>query len=181
MQLERGEVQAQLSAENIKMMNIILGSLQTAQIQRFRGSFGYLGAIIPVQAHVDSSSLFPCLGAAGSYSKKAVKTLNTHSKTHRERQHSPLALKAFLSHHSALPGCFPPWISILKGKDICLERLKIDKDTKAIYPFFIPRLTLNNCCASLLLSQSNICVVGNSKFTNKMFGNYASIFFIIMA
>lgn len=67
----------------LKMMNIILGSLQAAQIQRFRGSFGYLGAIIPVQVHVDSSSLFPSLGAAGSYSKKTVNTLNTHSKTHR--------------------------------------------------------------------------------------------------
>lgn len=56
-------------------------------------------------------------------------------------QHSTERGSTLPSQSPANTCCFPSWISIPKGKDICLESLKTDKDTKAIYPFFFPLIS----------------------------------------
>lgn len=140
------------------MMSIILGSLQTAQILRFRGSFGYLGTIIPVQAHVDSSSLFPALGAAGSYSKKSSKYPKY---TLQNTEGGSTGTKGI-----SLPSQCTAWVfSFLnfnpKRQQIFVWRsLKIDKDT--IYPFLFLISHWTTAVQIFSLDQSNICILGNS-------------------
>lgn len=156
-------------------MGIILGSLQTSLIQGFRGSFGCSGAIIPVQTHVNSSSLFPSLGAAGSYSINPVNTLNTHYKAQREAAHTS-GSKGF-----SLPMVFSFLNFSPKRQRYLFGEFENRQGHKSNLFLFVPPLTLNYCSASLLLSQSSVCIPGNSEFTNIMFGNYASMLFIIMA
>lgn len=131
-------------------------------------------------------SLFPSLGAAGSYSTNPVNTINTQYRTQAEVAHtSGTGGISLPSQGTANTWCWAWVFSFLnvnpKRQRYLFWEFENRQGRKSNLSLFIPCLPANDCSASLLLSQGSICVLGNSKFTNVMFGNCASIFFLIMA